>query len=149
MEFFHVTLQKNVESIFANGLAPSKDGLDGPGVYLWKGPLEDAVREADWSLSDNHSEMSSEEYEAFTKGLVMLSVTVPDDAVFSVEWPEYVVWDVRLVPREQVSLVGSFFDLLERIYPPAGVSEIVAEAEGRLEMQIDAAGSSQMRDFER
>lgn len=128
MEFFHVTLLKNVESILENGLLASKGGLDGPGVYLWRGPLEDAVREADWSLSDNHCEMSQDEYDAFTKGLVMLAVDVPGGTVFSVEWPEYVVWDCNVVPRSQIVSLGCFHDLLERYSPRKSVLDVIVEA---------------------
>ena len=135
VELYHVTLRGNVESILAEGLRPSKGGLDGPGVYLWKGPLANAIKEADWSLSDNHSEMSQEEYEAFTRGLVMLAVTVPGGAEFAVEWQEYVVLDGGVIPAGCVVSLGSFDALLERFYPRQSVPEIIEGAAGRGEAE--------------
>lgn len=149
MVFYHITLRENLECILAEGLCPSSGGLDGPGVYLWKGPLADAVREADFSLSDNHYEMSQADYKTFTQQLVMLAVTVPDNAVFSVEWSEYVVWNVELVPPERVNSLGSFYDLLEKFYPRSDIARIVEEAESRSGMKCVATVPPQIRDFER
>ncbi len=129
MEMFHVTPYDNVQSILKHGLRPSKGGLDGPGIYLWKGPLEAAVREADFSLSDNHYEMSSAEYEAFTKGLVMLAVEVPDDTVFTVDWPEYVVVNNGTISPACVRVVERLDVLLEQCFSTSGVVQLIAAAE--------------------
>ena len=129
MEMFHVTLSMNVESILEHGLRPSKCGLDGPGIYLWKGPLETAVREADFSLSDNHYEMSSAEYEAFTKELVMLTVEVPDDTAFTVDWPEYAVVNNGIISPACVRVVERLDVLLEQCFHASGVVQLIAAAE--------------------
>lgn len=148
MKLFHVTMQDNVAGILANGLLPSKSGLDGPGVYLWRGPLEDAIREADLSLSDVHSKMSGEEYEAFTKQLVLLAVEFPDDVAFSVEWPEYVVFNNGAIPQEWVTSIGSLYSLLDRFPARQSISELISDAkESTASLQAATAKKQESKDF--
>lgn len=112
MQFYHITKEENVQSILDSGLHPSKSGLDGPGVYLWKGPLSSAISEADLSLSDNHFQMTESEYSAFKKQLAVLAVTLPFHSTFSVEFPEYVVYS-DTISANCIAYCGSFFDLVE------------------------------------
>lgn len=112
MQFYHITREENVQSILDSGLHPSKSGLDGPGVYLWKGPLSSAISEADLSLSDNHFQMTESEYSAFKKQLAVLAVTLPLHSTFSAEFPEYVVYSDN-ISASCIAYCGSFFDLVE------------------------------------
>lgn len=127
MLYYHITLQSHLQDILFSGLKPSKSGLDGPGLYLWKGPLDAAVKEADLSLYDNHDELSDAEYKAFTKALIMLSVKLPDNASFTVEWPEYVVYPNSVAPS-CISPLGSFHDLLFTEPPKASLDKLIESA---------------------
>lgn len=113
--YYHVTLERNVPSILKEGIKPSRSGLDGPGVYVWKGPLDKAVRNADISLSDNHYDLSAEKYNDFCKSLTLLEITLGSrDLPISVEWDDYCVLK-GTVPPDCVREVGNFYDLAENV----------------------------------
>lgn len=114
MLFYHITKRENVQSILERGLRPSEFGLDGPGVYMWKGPLVNAISEADWSLSDNHYKMTDSEYAEFKQQLAVVSITLPTDTKFSVDYPEYVVHK-DAIPASCIAYCGVFYDLVEDI----------------------------------
>lgn len=113
--YYHVTPTRNVSSILKEGIRPSQSGLDGPGVYVWKGPLEEAVRNADISLSDNHYDLSAEEYNDFCKSLTLLEVTLGSrEMPIAVQWEDYCVL-TESIPPECVKEVGNFYDLAENV----------------------------------
>lgn len=112
-EGYHITFAKNVESILRHGLRASKGGCDGPGVYIWVGPIKKAIRNADIDLSDNHYEMTPEEYDAFCGTLAVIKAAWPKDAVVSAEWEDYIVLQDP-VPPERVEYAGSFLELAEK-----------------------------------
>ena len=115
MLFYHITKRENVQSILKKGLYPSRSGLDGPGVYLWRGPLTKALSEADLSLSDNHYDMTDCEYAEFKRQLAVIIVTLPSHAKFAVEYPEYVVYK-DVIPANLVACCGTFYDLVENSF---------------------------------
>lgn len=107
---YHISPRKNRESILATGLRRGKSGLDGAGVYLWKGPEEQFVKEADMSLSDSHYEMQDSELLEFYKTLDAFEVKYSKSTPILQEWPEYLVLDVNNV--KDVTLIGDFNTVL-------------------------------------
>lgn len=110
--WYHVTRDENVESILSTGLRASKSGLDGSGVYLFRGPITEAVKEAALSLADNHYQLSDAEFLDYIRDLSVLAVDLPADATFTVEYPEYAVY-AHNIPAESVTACGCLADLVE------------------------------------
>ncbi len=112
---YHITPTVNVPNILSAGLRPSRSGLDGPGVYVFRGPLSAAVREADLSLTDSLSDTGTDML-AFFRTLSILEVNYSDEDAVSVAWPEYFVFR-DLIPAERLHLVGTFLDTARKLYP--------------------------------
>lgn len=112
---YHITPTVNVPNILSAGLRPSRSGLDGPGVYVFRGPLSDAVREADLSLTDSLSGTGTDML-AYFRTLSILEVTCSDEDAVTVAWPEYFVFRDH-VPADRLRLVGSFLDTARDLYP--------------------------------
>lgn len=111
MEAYHVTRKNNVDSILKWGIQASKRGLDGPGVYLWCGPLENAIHKASDSLRDSYYEMSDDEFLNYLKELEVIKAYVPDDAEITVHYENEYFVKKYLVPAKDVEYAGNFYTL--------------------------------------
>lgn len=110
MYAYHVTFLEHRESIEKERLRVSSGGLGGPGVYAWKGPLQEAVRAADISLSDSHCEMSSEAFDEFLKTLCIFESEYDESESVSVAWDDYLVFK-NPTPPKRLQYVGCFYYL--------------------------------------
>lgn len=109
MIFYHVSSNTNRASILKHGLFPSTSGLDGPGLYLWKGTQPQAVIEACISLSDSNPEINLQTLDVW-------GVSVPDGHIDTALWPEYGCFQISNVKAHSLSLLGDLDSLAKAAF---------------------------------
>lgn len=110
MKYYHITPTKNLESILKTGLRPSDYGIDGPGLYVWNGPLIDAIREASLSFSDFWYKLLWTEISNKMKECSVLEVEIDEEPL--INWGEYSVFAHG---TDKVKCIGNFFDISEEL----------------------------------
>lgn len=106
MFVYHVSPNKNRESISRTGIRRSKGGIDGPGIYVWVGDLCDAIENADISLTD-----SWDGDETKLKNLDVWRAEISDDTPTLMEWEDYIVLDIDVIPASNIVMIGDFLKL--------------------------------------
>lgn len=115
MKLYHITLNANRESIEEKGILTSKSGIDGPGVYVFNGPLSEALKNADLSLSDSWDTMSDDELNQYYKTLIVFEADLPDDIDCTIIWEDYRVLREAISP-DKIKFIGNFYELLKGEY---------------------------------
>lgn len=112
MKYYHITPTKNLESIFANGLRISRSGMDGPGLYVWNGPLEEAIKNGWFSLRDSHYEKTNDEFNKLLDELSMLEVEIEEEPIIDYGFGDYCVFAYG-APKEKIKYIGNMRELSE------------------------------------
>lgn len=115
MKAYHITKNENLESILKGGLNTG-NGIDGPGVYVYKGPLNTAIREADLSLRDSWYQLSEKEINTKLSHLRILKFDYDESEEISVSWPEYLVFKNPIAPNRIKIIEGNFLELLNKYF---------------------------------
>lgn len=112
---YHITRTRSLPNIMKFGIRASGNGLDGPGVYLWDGPLENALKNAFNSLEDNHYDMSDDSFMEFIKELEVIEVTIPDEELpedeITIHYENEYFVKRHYVRFDKIKHIGNFYDL--------------------------------------
>ena len=106
MIVYHISPSKNRRSISKIGILRSNSGIDGPGVYVWIGDLATAIRNADISLMD-----CWDGDETKLQNLDVWKIEISDSTPTTIEWEDYIVLDVELIPPTNISMIGDFLEI--------------------------------------